>query len=78
MRKIAYTLSTCDTSKKILKLAGIQEPDFDVERRTPAPQVVEIVVDAGSHLRQFGRFPTAAVNLHQSCEARQYLALTPQ
>lgn len=31
MKKIAYTLSTCDTSKKILKAAGIQEPDFIIK-----------------------------------------------
>ncbi|RUA29934.1 MAG: arsenate reductase [Bacteroidetes bacterium] len=30
MRKIAYTLSTCDTSKRILKAANISSPEFEI------------------------------------------------
>lgn len=30
MKKIAYTLATCDTSRKILKMAGIHEPNFTI------------------------------------------------
>ena len=58
MKKI-FTLSTCDTSKKILKESGIYEEDFEVQdiKKTPisASELEEIKALAGSYESLFSR-----------------------
>lgn len=59
MRKIAYTLSTCDTSKRILKAASISSPEFeifDIKARAISPTELDNMKEmAGSYEVLFSR-----------------------
>jgi len=59
MRQIAYTLSTCDTSKKILKAANINKDKFeiiDIKKQGISPsQLDEMKELSGSYESLFSR-----------------------
>jgi len=59
MRQIAYTLSSCDTSKRILKEAQISIPDFEIKdikaQAITAAELDEMKEMSGSYESLFSR-----------------------
>src|SRR5262245_38007810 len=54
-------------------LHGRLEKDLEVERRSPLPEVIEVVLDACLHVFEPGCLAAAAVDLGEARDARQHL-----